>query len=143
VTETRIRWDDDCAGDIPHYAGRAGTVDADLFKIWPPDGRDPEWLLTPELPGHDYAVYGDGLEELKGRAEELLAEFVASLGAVFPDGLREAVMSERDAHRMMAGEGHGDCPHSWSSHTSCGSARALDWVLDQMAAATAAAEDPR
>jgi|HubBroStandDraft_6_1064221.scaffolds.fasta_scaffold66720_6 hypothetical protein len=82
MTETvaRIRWDDDCAGDIPHYTGRTGAVDADLFKIWPPDGRDPEWLLTSELPGQDYAVYGDGLEELKGRAEELLTEFADALG---------------------------------------------------------------
>lgn len=79
-TNARIRWDDEPEDDVPCYAGRAGKVGADLFMIWPPDERDSQWLLTSQLPGQDVAIYGDGLEELKGRAEELLAEFAASLG---------------------------------------------------------------
>ena len=98
MTNTRIRWDDEPEGDAPCYAGRAEKADActrsdpesplheawiadaDLFIIWPPDERDSQWLLTSQLPGQDVAIYGDGLEELQGRAEELLAEFAASLG---------------------------------------------------------------
>ncbi len=79
-TNTRIRWDEDPGG--PCYAGRAEKVDActrsDLFIIWPPDERDSQWLLTSQLPGQDVAIYGDGLEELQGRAEELLAEFAGA-----------------------------------------------------------------
>jgi hypothetical protein len=85
MTETtaRIRWDDDHEGDVPHFTGRAGTIDADLFKIWPPNEQAPEWFLTSELPGQGYAYDGSGRGELEARAEELLAEFAVSLVAEY------------------------------------------------------------
>ena len=66
---------------------------------------------------------------MKAEAERWLEEFVSSLGAVFPDALREAVRAERDSHLKQAGEA-GDCPHAWRPETSCGAARALGWILD-------------
>ena len=77
-TNTRIRWGDEPEGDVPCYAGRAEKVDADLFIIWPPAEGDSQWLLTSQLPGQDVEIHGDGLEELQGRAGELLAEFADS-----------------------------------------------------------------
>jgi hypothetical protein len=141
VTETRIRWEPNGHSGFLGYAGT--LTDSDwLFQVWRLDAVTGTWRLSSSLAGQfAWDLDHDGPDELKATAERWLEEFVSSLGAVFPDRLREAGTSERDAHRMMAGEGHGDCPHSWSSHTSCGSARALDWVLDQMAAVTAPREN--
>jgi hypothetical protein len=142
MTETsRIRWE---TGQFGNLVGYAGTVESWAFQVWHiSDDEDSHWSLISSLPdvANWNATDPDDPEALKAEAERWLERFVSSLGAIFPDRLREAVTSERDAHRMMAGEGHGDCPHSWSSHTSCGSARALDWVLDQMVTVTAAGED--
>ena len=79
----RIRWTDEEDGG---FTGYVGTVEADLFRIWPPDNRDPEWILTHDFPGHPgRRIYNDDPDKLKGFAEEWLAEFASSLGAIFPD----------------------------------------------------------
>lgn len=94
----RIRWEgDDRAG----YLGYAGKVTADLFQLWVPTFSK-EWTLTSSLAGlgagHRPAArglgYADNPDELKARAEELLAEFTASLGAVFPAAPGEALTAD-------------------------------------------------
>jgi hypothetical protein len=81
-----IRWERSASDG---YLGYAGTLTDPLFQIWPPDRRDDEWMLQMStIAGRSGSpVYGsgpDGLKELKGRAEEMLREFAASIGAVFP-----------------------------------------------------------
>lgn len=89
MTETtaRIRWRDDSDGG---FVGTAGTAKALAFTIWPPD-EDGEWLLVVFFTG-----LGGGCvtcrepaaspDELKRAAEDWLAGFVSSLGAIFPGG---------------------------------------------------------
>ena len=43
---------------------------------------------------------------------------------------RALITDERDAHRSSADEPEDSCPHAWRPETSCGSARALNWVLN-------------
>ena len=79
---TRIRWTVTPDGG---YTGRAGAVPADLFRIWPPCDRDPEWIVTSALPHlAGSARYRDDPAEAKGDAEEWLAEFLAMLAAPHP-----------------------------------------------------------
>lgn len=80
-----IRWSNDSGGRI---IGRVGTLDLARFVISAPlpGQRHGEWLLISRLPGQEsVTVYDDYPESLTERAEELVAEFVSSLGAVFPD----------------------------------------------------------
>ena len=88
MTETkRIRWTDSrSSADDPAFAGHVGDL-CTLFKIWPPDDPGDEWLLTAALPGKEgERLYGFPTD-LKAEAERWLAEFVTSLGAVFPEPL--------------------------------------------------------
>jgi hypothetical protein len=81
-TTTRIRWYDDSGGNL---LGCTGTVGLSVFKILAPVGEE-EWVLISELRGQEDARhFGDDPEALKEAAEEWLAGFVASLGAVFPE----------------------------------------------------------
>jgi hypothetical protein len=145
MTETtaRVRWEDSRNGPgDPAFIGHLGSLD-DLFRIWPPDEPGDEWLLNTCLPGMaEKECYGFP-DDLQLEAEHWLTQFVTSLGAIFPAGLREDVSTERDGHLRQAGEG-GDCPHAWKPETSCGAALALDWVLaalDRMTGAKADSSD--
>ena len=85
MTETkRIRWEPTKYGG---WTGHAGTL-ADtnwLFQIWNAASVGGKWQLDSTLPGQfGYHPPGDDIETLKADAEFLLAEFVSSLGAVFP-----------------------------------------------------------
>lgn len=81
----RIRWDDGEDG-----FGYVGTIPVRVFTIWPPEEPGGEWMLTSVLPGLEGDhQYGSGPGELKGAAEEWLAEFVSSLGARFGDEAAE------------------------------------------------------
>lgn len=92
-TTVRIRWTDNGMGG---YEGYVGTSKRLTFELWqaPADAGFPTggWVITSELPmpdpsnlGYTYAFSGKDPEELKVRAERRLEEFVASLGAVFPE----------------------------------------------------------
>jgi len=77
----RIRWEQ---AQDDSVLGYAGTIDPAAFKIlWLPGAGD--WWLTSNLPGQEgKRHYGDTSDEVKPAAEEWLAEFTASLGAIFP-----------------------------------------------------------
>jgi hypothetical protein len=100
----RIRWEDGQLGDILGYAG---TIEPWAFRIYKPAGFS--WVLIAELPGMaGNQGYKDDPEVLKARAEELLAGFVSSLGAIFTDTVRERVQQAQDLAmdevlRMLAG----------------------------------------
>jgi hypothetical protein len=88
MTETtaRIRWESEPEASSAACAGYAGTFGRDLFRIYAPDESDDRWILASLLPGSDHrSAYGESAEELKPVAERLLAEFVVSLGAIFPE----------------------------------------------------------
>ena len=79
----RIRWSDEPGETL----GYVGTFDRPAFRIWPPDEEGDRILLV-YLAGDGQHMYHDdtthALEALKTKAEELLSEFVSSLGAIFP-----------------------------------------------------------
>src|ERR1035441_8478042 len=79
VMTERIRWSDDGT------EGYAGTAGQRIFTLYPPqDGG--EWMMAAALPGFNGRIkYRDTLEELHPDAEQWLAEFISSLGAIFPD----------------------------------------------------------
>jgi hypothetical protein len=80
-TAARIRWKDEPGETL----GYVGTFDSPAFRIWPPDAEGDRVLLV-YLAGaaqhmhHDDS--DDSLNALKAMAEELLSEFVSSLGAI-------------------------------------------------------------
>ena len=83
-TTTRIRWEPTKYGG---WTGRVGTIDQFVFQLWQPGSPEPlPWRLESGLPG-DFGRVATGLdpELLKAEAERWLAEFVTSLGAVFPE----------------------------------------------------------
>ena len=87
MTETtgtkRIRWEPTEYGG---FAGYVGTLVPWAFQIYQPTPRDDQWRLQAQLPGAlGYVADPDDPEKLKAEAERWLAEFAASLGAVFPD----------------------------------------------------------
>jgi hypothetical protein len=79
----RIRWSDEPGETL----GYVGTFDRPAFRIWPPDEEGDRILLV-YLAGDGQHMHhndsADSLGELKAKAERLLAEFVSSLGAIFP-----------------------------------------------------------
>lgn len=84
----RIRWEDEPEGYAVTSDGFIGPIGWRwrAFKIWNPDTRvDPRPFLTSDLPGWDRSQHHGTPNELKAEAERWLSEFVASLGAVFPD----------------------------------------------------------
>jgi len=86
-TAARIRWEtyENDSGSHAVYLGFVGTYDEAAFRLYEPDAHDPEWILAPVLPGSGHRHYGDSPDGLKAEAERLLSEFVASLGAVWPE----------------------------------------------------------
>lgn len=78
-----IRWNDTQYGGL---TGHVGSVDPWLFQIYRPDRADEEWLLSSQLPGHlGLLRHGSDRDSLKPEAEELLRQWLGSLGAVFPE----------------------------------------------------------
>ena len=93
MTETgRIRWQDD--GLSGNYVGYVGTLTESAFRIYSPDTAHETWLLSVRVAAGSEFFYGDGLEPLKAEAERWLAEFVSSLGAVFPEADRKRRAAE-------------------------------------------------
>ena len=107
MTETeRIRWEDKEPGngDVYNVAsiGCAGTAEEAAFIIYTPDELHANWLLSVRLiPGSTF-LYADDPDELKAEAERWLAEFVASLGAVFPEDAYEFPCCEHDLEMAYA-----------------------------------------
>lgn len=86
-----IRWLPDT--EDGGFYGCAGKRAEPVFRLYPPnvDADCGEWLLSSRLTGIScYGRNGEGEQEMKARAEEMLREFVTSLGAVFPGDLRSA-----------------------------------------------------
>lgn len=75
-----IRWEPNRTDGLLGYAGT--LADPWVFQIFRNDGR---WMLMSQLPGDHSRHRADDCDELKARAEELLREFAASIGAVFPE----------------------------------------------------------
>lgn len=90
MTETtaRIRWEPTGYGG---FTGHVGTLAEEswLFQIWNAASVGGEWQLDSTLPGHFFRATGADPDDLKVEAERLLSEFVASLGAIFPDAALE------------------------------------------------------
>ena len=83
MTTTRIRWEDARTGTL----GYIGTMTAPAFRIRWIVSDDRGWTLTTYLPLmiHGKRDRADDPDELKAEAERWLEEFVAALGATFPD----------------------------------------------------------
>jgi hypothetical protein len=93
MTETRIRWED-CRGSLDAIASRGfvGALKHRPFIIYRPTYDDGQYRLLCLIGNRDgESLSADDPDELKATAERWLAEFVASLGAVFP----EPVTTER------------------------------------------------
>ena len=125
----RIRWHDHTSSSIIYaiaWTGYVGTIEEPAFKIYRPDELHARWLLSVRFAtaGCEF-FYADSDDELKERAERWLEEFVSSLGAVFPDRLREAVTAERDKRSKAALA----VDPEWAAERHFGWADALDWVL--------------
>jgi hypothetical protein len=124
----RIRWEDEPGGYAVTEDGFIGPAELNwrAFRIWRPDLRvDPRPFLTSDLHGQARRQVHGTLDELKAAAERWLQEFVTSLGAVFPDRLREAVTAERDRRSKAALA----VDPEWAAERHFGWADALDWVL--------------
>jgi hypothetical protein len=81
----RIRWEPTGRGG---FTGHVGTLSEEswLFQIWNATSVGGAWQLDSALPGgFNGATGADDPDDLKVEAECLLAEFVSSLGAIFPD----------------------------------------------------------
>ena len=79
---TRIRWTED--NGVVAWSGTIGVIPSHQFVIIRPERGSDEYALGCLLPGMDGHAYGNP-DELKAEAERWLEEYVASLGAVFPD----------------------------------------------------------
>ena len=94
MTETtgtdRIRWYDKTPGngDVYNVAsiGYVGTIEESAFIIYTPDELHADWLLSVRLIPGSMFLYADSADALKAGAEKWLSGFVASLGAIFPEG---------------------------------------------------------
>jgi len=83
VSETRIHWEQVLNGT---FWGRVGTLYPAAFQVIPPRQPGGMWTLGADLPGMEGRDCRDpDPDKLKAEAERWLSEFVASLGAVFPD----------------------------------------------------------
>jgi hypothetical protein len=128
-TTTRIRWEPTKYGG---WTGHVGTLEGHAFQVWetPADTGVGPWRLESSLPGNFWRKL-DGTDpgELKGVAEAWLAEFVTSLGAVFPDTIRQAIASERERRGSAAGAAKSyELQNRYWGWTD-----ALDWMLTLLA----------
>ena len=79
----RIRWHHERDDRL---IGCTGTLDPHVFVLLGPRFKGDEWVLMSRLPGQESVTrYAASPEALKPEAERLLAQFVTSLGAVFPE----------------------------------------------------------
>lgn len=80
----RIRWE--ISPGTKSILGYVGTLDPWAFQIWT-GGGGKVWQLITQLPGMTGRGHVESADPglLKARAEEILREFIATLGAVFPD----------------------------------------------------------
>ena len=79
----RIHWKLGTRGRV--WLGYVGTHKPWMFQVWTGVGHEVGWQLIAQLPGLDERLENADPDVLKARAEELLEQFVTSLGAVFPD----------------------------------------------------------
>jgi hypothetical protein len=140
MTETRIRWED--GPYAVNQLGYAGPREDWLFCIFKAtdDPADDTHALMSLLPGclGDYPR-SDDPADLKRAAEDRLAGFVSSLGAIFTGSLRADLKAERDAQDEIA-SGQADLGHAEEAARSYGRVAALDGMLatiDRTTAATA------
>lgn len=136
TTETgRIRWEQTRPGA---WHGYVGTRKLAVFAIWRPSeaiGTATPWGLASsliDLPVMPLRAASD--DTLKATAESWLEEFVSSLGAFFPDKLRETVAQMRASKHQLAGD-HEESGHDWQTERCWGWTEALDWVQDEAIAA--------
>lgn len=79
----RIRWEPTNYGG---WIGHVGTLEPWAFQIFKTGLGYVGWSLTAQLPGSlGKGCQNDDPDELKAKAERWLAEFISSLGAIFPD----------------------------------------------------------
>jgi hypothetical protein len=131
-----IRWEDNGTADF--LGGYPGTTDTCLFEMYGPGGLNAEWTLQSFLPGQvGVTRFGASPDELKPRAEELLREFTASVGAVFPDAHRWQALKDwltaEIAHDLSVMEDFKDYPDDGVTSTAHGAmASAKRSVLARM-----------
>jgi hypothetical protein len=124
MTETtaRIRWEPTKYGG---WTGHVGTLEPWPFRIHKPVLAGQRWMLTATLPGALDDVRAGTPDDLKAEAEGWLAGFVSSIGAVFPDTIRQAIASERERRGNAAGAARSyELQNRYWGWTD-----ALDWVL--------------
>jgi hypothetical protein len=79
----RIRWEQP---GLTLYGYVAGETKVATFIVWGPEPDRRDWTLTSSLPGqHDWRLSAEAPDALRKGAEGWLTEFVASLGASFPE----------------------------------------------------------
>lgn len=81
---TRIRWQPK-RGVRMGFTGRAGSRSPELFRVYGPNPRSDQHLLTSRLLGMESRTSYGPEDEVKAEAERWLEEFASSLGAVFPE----------------------------------------------------------
>ena len=96
----RIRWEND--GQSGNYVGYVGTLPESAFRIYSPDTAHENWLLSVRVAAGRKFFYGDGPEPLEVEAEQWLEQFVASLGAIFPEDAYEFPCCEHDLETAYA-----------------------------------------
>lgn len=132
TTTDRISW---IATKYGGYTGHVGTLEPWLFQIWRCGDCSGEWSLMASLPGQPAGDHfsGDETGELKQRAEDMLSDLAASLGASFPEAegrwsaLRTAVTADRaiyddeaNDHSDMSGDAHRDlAERCWGAVAEC------------------------
>lgn len=131
-TPARIRWSDD------RGFGCVGTIGPFMFQIVRVY-LGPKWMLTADGMGRafrDREPRIDDMDELKALAEEWLAEFVRSLGAVFPEPLtddqRFQVSEARDLLARWDRERFTEDGYA-AERTLADQVRALLAIVDQVA----------
>jgi hypothetical protein len=99
----RIRWEEALDGE---GLGYVGSLDRPAFRLWPPDEEGDRVLLVYLAGSAQHMYHDDGedsLTALKAKAEELLEEFVSSLGAVFePEPDESAAFQLGEARDVLA-----------------------------------------
>ena len=130
MNSARIRWER--RGSLKDWTGYIGGEM--LFHIFTA-GRDrATWAMVNSLPGmSDQIARGivaddPNADKLKAEAERWLEEFVVSLGAIFPDALREVIKMERDAQDGRAAE-HAEYGRDARSEQCYAEVKTLDWML--------------
>lgn len=97
----RIRWTETSLGE---FAGRVGTLRWLAFQMRPPAYDAGAWRLTSCIPGSTgNCTYYDEQREAQVKAEQMLEEFVSSLGAARPGDDPELRAALRELRCVQAG----------------------------------------